>query len=96
MIPSSARGPRRISCTILPGSQSCHAEFVFQIPDLPAQGRLRYVKPRRRARHVLFFRDGNEVAQMAEFHSKQAYALGMVSQATKYFLPTRSEDMLHR
>ena len=44
----------------------------------------------------MFFGDGNEVAQMAEFHSKQAYALGMVSQATKYFLPTRSEDMLHR
>jgi len=44
----------------------------------------------------MFFGDGNEVAQMAEFHSKQAYALGMVSQATKYFLPNRSEDMVQR
>jgi hypothetical protein len=39
----------------------------------------------RRAGHVLFLGDGDEAAQVAEFHSLPAYPPGMASQATKYF-----------
>ena len=87
-------------CMVLKTRETCsetdESAGGTEIANLSAQWRLRYVKPRRRARHVLFFGDGDEVAQMAEFHSHPAYPLGMVSQATKYFHPTRSEDMLHR
>ena len=48
-----------------------HAEFFFEVADLTAQGRLRDVQSRRRAGHVLFFGDGDEVAQMTEFHVGQ-------------------------
>ena len=46
------------------------AKFNFQIPDLPAQGRLRDVKSRRRACHVLFFGDGNEKASIRVGHGQ--------------------------
>jgi len=65
-------------------------EFNFQIADLPAQRRLRNMKPRRRARHILFLSDDDKVAQATEFHSYRAYPLGMVSQATKYLHPSSS------
>jgi hypothetical protein len=44
------------------------AKFVFEIPNLTAQWRLRDVKLRCRAGYILQFRNGNEVAQVAEFH----------------------------
>jgi hypothetical protein len=45
-----------------------NAQFIFEVANLPAQRRLRNVKPRGGARHVLFFSDGDEVSQVTEFH----------------------------
>jgi len=45
--------------------QQPRAELAFQIPDLLAQGRLRYVQPLGRAREAGFLGDGDEIAQMA-------------------------------
>src|SRR5437762_1839020 len=47
-----------------------NAKFIFEIADLPAQWWLRDVQSGRRARNALFFSDGDEVAQMAEFHTQ--------------------------
>ena len=51
--------------------KKCDAKLILQIPDLPAQRRLRHVKPHRRARYVLLFGDRHEVSQMTEFHLRQ-------------------------
>ena len=61
-----------------------NSQFILQVSDLPAQGRLGHVQPRRRAGHVLFFGNGDEISQMSEFHSRGAYPFGMVSQAPRY------------
>jgi hypothetical protein len=45
-------------------------ELIFEVANLSAQRRLRNVKPRRARCHVLFFSDGDEVSQVAEFHSE--------------------------
>jgi hypothetical protein len=45
------------------------AKFILKIANLPAQGRLRNVQSRRRARHVLLLGDGYEITQVAEFHT---------------------------
>jgi hypothetical protein len=47
-----------------------NAKLLLDVADLAAQGRLRNVKTRRRPCHVLFFSDGDEISQVAEFHSR--------------------------
>jgi hypothetical protein len=44
------------------------AKLILQILDLPAQRRLRHVKPQGRVRYVLLFGDSDEVSQMTKFH----------------------------
>lgn len=46
-----------------------HAKFLFEVPNLSAQRRLGKAQPSGRAGHVLFFSNGDEVSQVAEFHS---------------------------
>jgi lipase chaperone LimK len=55
--------------------QRPRAAFEQRQPDLfldrlqlAAQRRLRHVQPLRRPRDVHFFRDGDEVAELAQFH----------------------------
>jgi len=48
-----------------------NAEFIFQVANLPAQRRLRNVKPLGCARHVLLFSDRDEIAQVTQFHAHQ-------------------------
>ena len=48
--------------------EKCNAKFIFEIPNLSTQRRLRDVQARGGARHVLFFSDGDEVSQVTEFH----------------------------
>jgi hypothetical protein len=48
-----------------------YAKLILQVANLPAQGRLGDVQPRRRACHILLFGDGDEVAEVAEFHARQ-------------------------
>ena len=49
-----------------------NAQLVFEVANLPAQRRLRNMKPRGCTRHVLLFSDGDEVSQVAEFHSESS------------------------
>lgn len=46
------------------------AELVFEAADLPAEGRLRDVEALGGAGDVLFFRDGDEVAELGEAHGR--------------------------
>src|SRR5260370_30088698 len=48
--------------------KKCDAKLILQIPDLPAQRRLRHVKPQGRACYILLFGDSDEVSQMTKFH----------------------------
>src|ERR1043166_9418646 len=58
------------------------AQFVFELANLAAEGRLGNMQPRGGASHILIFRDGYEVPQVPEFHHARAYLAGMASQAT--------------
>jgi hypothetical protein len=49
------------------------ADFIFEVVDLPAQGRLRDVQLRRGARDIFRFSHGDKVTEMAEFHIKWEY-----------------------
>jgi hypothetical protein len=49
------------------------AEVVFQLADLTAQGWLRDVELLRGLTEVEVFRDGNEVANVTEFHGHVFY-----------------------
>lgn len=77
----------------LPGGQQLHpprrpreegdADLVFEASDLSAQGRLRHVQSRRRASHVPFLGDGDEVSDLGEAHeakgrSKRYWTLDLV------------------
>ena len=48
--------------------EELHAQFVFEVADLPAQRRLRDMQPFGGARDILFLSGGDEIAQMAKFH----------------------------
>ena len=45
-----------------------HAQGFLQIPNLPAQRRLRHMQPCRCARDVLLLGNGNKISEMAQFH----------------------------
>ena len=45
-----------------------HTEFDFQVPDLHAQRRLRYVKLLRGPAEVPFLRDAHKISQAAKVH----------------------------
>ena len=49
-------------------AKQLHVEFLFQRADLHAQRRLLNAEPFGGPGHVLFFSDGNEIAQVAQFH----------------------------
>ena len=51
--------------------QQVETEFVLQIADLAADGRLRNTELGSRARDVLPLRHGDEVAQVAQFHAPE-------------------------
>jgi hypothetical protein len=55
--------------------QEQEAEFLLQIADLPAQRGLRNVKLQRRARDVFFFRNADEVTDVAQFHEGKTIIL---------------------
>jgi len=65
--------------------KQCHAQFVFEVADLPAQRRLRNVKPRGRAGHVLFLGNGDEVSQVAQFHARLSISGGDGQERSKVF-----------
>ena len=44
-------------------------DFVFEIADLPAQARLRDVQLQRGTRNILLLGDGDEITEVAQFHS---------------------------
>src|SRR5436190_2024426 len=48
------------------------AQLIFEVANLPTQRRLRNMKPRSGTCHVLFFSDGDEVSQVAEFHAESS------------------------
>ena len=48
--------------------QQARAEFVLKVADLCAQGRLREVQVHSGAAEAELFCDGDEVAQMTQFH----------------------------
>ena len=55
--------------------QQLHADFGFQIANLPAQRRLRGVQsPLGGGQQAAFLCDGNEIAQMSKFHRGPRYA----------------------
>ena len=62
-----------------------NAQFIFEIANLSAQRRLRNVKARGGAGHVLFFSDGDEVSQVAEFHSPSSISLWHGEPSDKVF-----------
>src|SRR5262245_57548050 len=45
-----------------------HTKFLFQVANLPTERRLRDTELRRRFREVQQFSDGNEIAEVSEFH----------------------------
>ena len=47
------------------------AELVLERADLPAERRLAHVEARGRAPDVLFFRDGDEIADLLEAHARK-------------------------
>ncbi len=51
--------------------QKREADFIFEVVDLPAQGRLRDVQFRRGARDIFRFSHGDEVTKMTEFHAAE-------------------------
>src|ERR1700692_668071 len=61
----------RESDRFCPMLEKGNAEFIFEVANLPAQWRLRNVKPRGCARHILSFSDGDEIAQVAQLHAHQ-------------------------
>ncbi len=71
-----------------------HAQFIFEVANLPAQWWLRNAKPRGCACHVLFFSDGDEIAQVAQFHSAQHTELIWLAKQQGISLSPRREDML--
>ena len=60
-------------------------KFIFEVTNLPAQRWLRNVKPRGCACHVLFFSDGDEVSQVAEFHSPSSIPIEHGQPSNKVF-----------
>jgi hypothetical protein len=46
------------------------ADHFLELTDLLAEGRLRGTQAGRRAREVQFFRNGDEIAEMAQFHGR--------------------------
>jgi hypothetical protein len=50
--------------TLLATLEQVQAEEFFQLGNLPAQRRLRYMQPFRRAPDVFFLGDGDEIAQL--------------------------------
>jgi hypothetical protein len=52
-----------------------HPQLVFELTNLLAERGLRDVQARRRPAKVEFFRDDQEVTQMAKFHSNSFYDL---------------------
>ena len=52
------------------------AEFILQITNLPAQGRLRDMQFHRRSRDILGFSGGHEIAQMTQLHPALSIPFG--------------------
>jgi len=65
--------------------------LIFEVANLPAQRRLRNVQPRGCACHILLFSDGDEVPQVAEFHSLSSLLPWSGEPSCKSFLSRRRE-----
>jgi hypothetical protein len=61
-----------------------HTKLLFEILDLPTQGRLGDVKPPRRLRHVAKLGHGREITQMAKFHAT-SYPKSIARSGTRYW-----------
>jgi hypothetical protein len=70
--------------------EQLHADFRFQIANLPAKRGLRGMQSSLRGtEQAAFLRDGNEIAQMAEFHGI-ILCLHGIDRAYKVFVGERS------
>src|SRR5947209_8597464 len=49
--------------------EECKPQLILEVMDLAAEGRLRKMQPRRRARDVLSLGDGDKISQMAQLHA---------------------------
>src|SRR5208282_2932050 len=51
--------------------EQLHPEFVFELADLLAERRLRHMQALRGAAEVQLFSDGDEVAEVSQFHMQR-------------------------
>src|SRR5690606_8339972 len=61
-----ARQPDRFCVSL----EQRYPDLAFQVPDLPAQRRLRHVQPFRSAGDVLLLGDRYEIAQVTQLHRR--------------------------